>query len=170
MTPPGPRTRPRAVPPEVLGDVLVGLVSLDADLFGAEAWDAVAWRGLVDTSGRRLTMVEDGDVVVAYALVGVVGDFAELLRFGVAPAQRRRGLAGALLAAAVSAARTGGAERMLLEVSEANAAARAFYDRAGFVPIDRRPGYYRDGTAALVLQLDLTPTSVRDHLQGRMEP
>ena len=170
MTPPGPRARPRAVPPEALGDVLVGLVALDADLFGVEAWDAVAWRGLVSTSGRRLTMVEDGEVSVAYALVGVVGDFAELLRIGVAPAQRRRGLAGALLADAVSAARTTGAERMLLEVSEANDAGRALYDRAGFVPIDRRPGYYRDGAAALVLELYLTPTPVCDHPQERMEP
>ena len=41
---------------------------------------------------------------------------------------------------------------MLLEVAESNAAARAFYAKAGFVEIHRRPNYYRDGSAALVLE------------------
>ena len=162
----------RTVRPDVLDDVFPALVALDADLFGAEAWDAAGWQGLVGTPGRRLTVVEDAGVLVAYALVGLVGDFAELLRIGVAPAARRRGLAAGLLAAAVDVARADGADRMLLEVSEANDGARALYESVGFAPIDRRPAYYRDGTAALVLQLDLSSdlTPADDHPQGRMDP
>jgi ribosomal-protein-alanine N-acetyltransferase len=40
---------------------------------------------------------------------------------------------------------------MLLEVSEHNEAALAFYRQRGFVEIDRRPRYYRDGAAAIVM-------------------
>lgn len=164
--------RPREVPAEALEGLLPALVTLDADLFGAEAWSATTWQGLIGTPGRRLTVHEDAGVLVAYALVGLVGDFAELLRIGVAPAARRRGLAAGLLAAAVEVARADGADRMLLEVSEANIGARTLYERVGFVPLDRRPAYYRDGTAALVLQVDLDAdlTPAADHPQGRMDP
>jgi ribosomal-protein-alanine N-acetyltransferase len=60
-----------------------------------------------------------------------------------------------LLAAVVQAARSGTADRLLLEVREDNAGALAFYAAAGFVEIDRRPRYYRDGATAAVLRLPL---------------
>ena len=40
---------------------------------------------------------------------------------------------------------------MLLEVSAGNAGARAFYAAEGFVEIDRRRRYYRDGSDAVVM-------------------
>ena len=40
---------------------------------------------------------------------------------------------------------------MLLEVREDNAAALGFYAARGFVEVDRRPRYYRDGATAVVL-------------------
>ena len=49
--------------------------------------------------------------------------------------------------------RDGGADRLLLEVREDNAGALAFYAARGFVEIDRRPRYYRDGATAVVLAL-----------------
>ena len=58
---------------------------------------------------------------------------------------------GGTLAAVRSAGRAPGG-RILLEVSATNDAALAFYASAGFVEIDRRRRYYRDGTDALVLQ------------------
>ena len=45
--------------------------------------------------------------------------------------------------------------RLLLEVREDNAGAIEFYDRAGFVEIDRRERYYRDGATGIVLALEL---------------
>jgi ribosomal-protein-alanine N-acetyltransferase len=48
---------------------------------------------------------------------------------------------------------------MLLEVSERNEAAVAFYTAHGFSRIDVRPRYYRDGSDALVLHRTLTSAS-----------
>jgi ribosomal-protein-alanine N-acetyltransferase len=45
------------------------------------------------------------------------------------------------------------ADRVLLEVREDNEAALGLYAQSGFVEIDRRPRYYRDGAAAVVMQL-----------------
>jgi ribosomal-protein-alanine N-acetyltransferase len=68
---------------------------------------------------------------------------------------RRRGIAGLLLAAVRDLAAAQGAPALLLEVRETNAGALAFYERAGFAEIDRRPRYYRNGDTAIVMSLAL---------------
>lgn len=156
---------------------LAGLALLEQSLFGAEAWSAQALGELTATPGRRLLVIEsetedeadDRGAVLGYALIGVQGDFAELLRIGVAPDAQRGGLATMLLAEALGHARGDGAERMLLEVSDANTVAQAFYARNRFVEIDRRPTYYRDGSDALVLQRDVAPLDIDAAASGRME-
>ncbi|WP_239455478.1 GNAT family N-acetyltransferase [Nocardioides gilvus] len=162
----------RLVGPTDLSD-LADLALLEQSLFGAEAWSAQALAELASTPGRRLLVTESEEpdrAVVGYALTGVQGDFAELLRIGVAARLQRSGIASTLLDAALRGARESGADRMLLEVSVANAAALAFYSRCGFVEIDRRGHYYRDGSDALVLQRDLPPLDSDPSGSGRMEP
>ena len=91
--------------------------------------------------------------ISGYVVTRLVDDVADLQRIGVHPDAQRHGLASALLAEAMKRP----AARMLLEVAESNAAARAFYARAGFVEIHRRPNYYRDGSDALVLERVVVP-------------
>jgi len=88
-------------------------------------------------------------------LARVTADEAEVLTLAVAPAVRRQGVAGALLAGAMAAAREQGARTMVLEVAIGNTAARALYERAGFVEAGRRPRYYADGGDALILRARL---------------
>lgn len=83
----------------------------------------------------------EGDVL-GYALMRTVLDEAELLNIAVTPEARRRGIGLQLLRAAMQTCRAHGAECMLLEVRETNVAARALYERHGFVPVGRRAGYY----------------------------
>ena len=52
----------------------------------------------------------------------------------------------------MATARDAGADRLLLEVREDNTGALAFYAARGFVEVDRRARYYRDGTTAVVLR------------------
>ena len=92
--------------------------------------------------------------VVGYCVVSVAADIAELQRIAVDPARRRTGVATLLLDAGVAV--SGEAERMLLEVREDNEGAQAFYGARGFAELDRRPRYYRDGAAAVVMVLPLT--------------
>ncbi|NEN77400.1 GNAT family N-acetyltransferase [Nocardioides zeae] len=128
---------------------------LEADLFGRDAWSEEQIGAELSAPGRAMLVAEDPadrSGVAGYAVLGVQGDLADLLRIGVDPTLRRTGVASALLAHLLGAARAAGAERMLLEVSEANTGAAAFYAARGFVEIHRRPRYYRDDAAALVLQ------------------
>jgi ribosomal-protein-alanine N-acetyltransferase len=133
------------------------IAELEAVCQGADAWSANLIRLGVDgdvPTVRYLVADLDGPVV-GYAVASYAGDIAELQRIGVSPALRRTGVASALLAEVVAEAPGTGADRLILEVREDNAGALAFYASRGFVEIDRRPRYYRDGTTAIVLRLPL---------------
>lgn len=130
------------------------VAGLEQVAFPLDAWSATLVGEGVD--GRLPTtryLVADRDTeVVGYAVVSVVQDVAELQRIATAPEARRTGVATALLAASADLAAAEGAERMLLEVRQDNAAALAFYLGAGFCELSRRARYYRDGTDAVVLE------------------
>lgn len=92
-------------------------------------------------------------------LARVAADEAEILTLAVVPAVRRAGLGFALLAAATELATSLSARAIFLEVSATNIAAQALYTRAGFIHAGRRRRYYSDASDALVLRLDIKPTS-----------
>lgn len=133
------------------------VATLEAALFGDDAWSSAQVVEELSAPGRAMLVAhgEDPSALTGYAVLAVAGDVADLLRIGVDPTARRSGVASALLSYLRCAASGAGAERMLLEVSAANSGAAAFYAAAGFVEIHRRPRYYRDGSDARVLQLDL---------------
>ncbi|MGG5820674.1 GNAT family N-acetyltransferase [Falsiroseomonas sp. HW251] len=116
-------------------------------------WGADAIRLMLEMPGAFGLHAKGG-----FVLARVAADEAEILTLAVAPGHRRRGLGGALLAGAMAQAVLRGAAAMFLEVSEANAAARALYAAAGFAEAGRRRRYYPDGADALVLRRDLSPS------------
>jgi [ribosomal protein S18]-alanine N-acetyltransferase len=133
------------------------IAELESVCQGADAWSAGLIRvGLDGDLPTVRYLVADVDSrVVGYAVASYAGDIAELQRIGVLPAMRRTGVAGALLDEVVAEAPGTGANRLILEVREDNAGALAFYATRGFVEIDRRARYYRDGTTAVVMRLPL---------------
>ena len=109
---------------------------------------------------RPVLVVEDEGAVAGFAvytlLLAVFPPDAELESLAVAPAFRRRGLAAALLQAAIAAALAAGAESLTLEVRTGNAPALALYDQQGFQAAGIRKGYYASPTEnAVVMQLPL---------------
>jgi ribosomal-protein-alanine N-acetyltransferase len=133
------------------------IAELEALCQGADAWSSGLVRlGVAGEVPTVHYLVADLDgQVVGYAVASYAGDIAELQRIGVTPALRRTGVASALLDEVIAEAPGTGANRLLLEVREDNAGALAFYADRGFIEIDRRPRYYRDGTTAVVLRLPL---------------
>jgi [ribosomal protein S18]-alanine N-acetyltransferase len=66
----------------------------------------------------------------------------ELENIVVAASARRKGLGKCLLQHLITAAREINSTAVLLEVRESNTAARALYEKAGFVQTGRRKSYY----------------------------
>lgn len=132
------------------------LTRLEEELFGVDAWQPAVLAEEIGLESRQWTVItDDRGEVIGYGVLAVVDDVADLLRIGVRRDQQRRGVASDLLGYAVTTAQALGAERMLLEVSSRNEAARAFYKEHQFDEIDRRARYYRDGSDAVVLARDL---------------
>ena len=146
---------------------IAAVARLEAECLGADAWSP--WlveqgiRGQLPTV--QYVVAEVDRQVVGYAVASIVAEIAELQRIAVAESHRRTGLAGEMLAAIITRARAGLADRLLLEVREDNEAAIAFYEGHGFVEIDRRRRYYRDGATASVMRRD-----VRDTDRNRESP
>ncbi len=92
-----------------------------------------------------------GDDLAAFCLIQFAGDTAEILTLATSPDCHRQGLATTLLNAAFRRAGERGVARVLLDVAEDNAAARALYQRHGFAEDGRRHNYYGPGRDALLL-------------------
>jgi [ribosomal protein S18]-alanine N-acetyltransferase len=84
-----------------------------------------------------------------------VGHF---ITIDVAPEQRRNGLGRLLMRAGEAGLAGTGCIAITLEVATNNEGAQAFYERLGYQPTGRIPGYYADGTDALVLRKALDST------------
>lgn len=131
---------------------LEAVVALERDGLGRDAWSAgLLAAGLAGTLPTVSYLVAEQDgAVLGHAVASCAGDVVELQRIAVHGEHRRRGIGDRLLRAVLDLAGPG--ERVLLEVREDNVAARAFYARAGFVELARRPRYFADGATALVLE------------------
>lgn len=134
-------------------DDLPALVALDEVCFGSEAWSTVAWTAEFDrVSEDRVVLVADEGSAVGYVVLLVPPvelDVVELLRIAVTPAERRTGIGGQLMTAAL--ARCAG-RTVLLEVAAGNESAQGLYRAFGFEEISRRRGYYAGGEDAVIMR------------------
>lgn len=101
----------------------------------------------------------EGEPAAGFALSRGAADEEELLLIAVHPAQRGRGVGGALLERFVAETRARGVRRLFLEMREGNTA-ESLYRRYGFESVGRRPHYYRRGSGS---PLDAI-TFAREHL------
>jgi ribosomal-protein-alanine N-acetyltransferase len=117
----------------------------------------------------------DGELV-GYGGIWLMVDEAHVTTMAVRPANRRTGVATALLLELLQEARRGGARVATLDVRVSNVEAQRLYRSFGFVEVGRRIRYYDDnGEDALVMtteelesaeQLDLEAT-LRARVEGQ---
>ncbi len=131
--------------------------ALDETCFGVDSWSRESVRTALTGPHRHALLAREGRELVGYAISMLGGDVMDLQRIAVVAERRRTGLARVLFDRLCQEGAAGRAQRLMLEVSEANAAGRGFYEARGLTEVARRPAYYRDGSAALVLELPLTP-------------
>jgi [ribosomal protein S18]-alanine N-acetyltransferase len=96
-------------------------------------------------------VAETAATLAGFLIVRVIAPEAEILNVAVAAAQRRRGIAAALLTEVENTLRKDNVTRLFLEVRESNQPAIAFYKKHGFAVTGARPGYYREPPESAVL-------------------
>ncbi len=135
------------------------LMPYEQEMFGPEAWTADGYRNeLADRRHRYyLAAVDENQGLLGWAGVRVVADSAEVLTVGVVPHARRHGIGARLLAMLLEEARSRGAVEAFLEVRVDNVGAQKLYERARFVRVGVRRGYYDGGRVdAVVMRKQLT--------------
>ena len=136
--------------------------ALEAQVMGSDAWNEHLVADELPRPDRVWWAAYDGEQLLGYAGGWVVDGQVQILKVGVDPSQRRRGIARELLARVAADARDLGAATCSLEVRAGNAGAQAFYEALGFHALGTRPRYYSDGEDALIMEgpLPLAPHDV----------
>ena len=115
-------------------------------------WTKEMFRDALSDPLYTFYVYEADGVPVGFGCVRDVGGEAELEYIAVAEEFRRRGIAGSLMDALISAARAGGAQAVFLEAGAQNRPALALYEKHGFAALYTRKNYYGQGKDAVVLK------------------
>lgn len=127
------------------------IASLESEAFPFP-WKGEFFRGEIRASGRfNRVVVDDRGMLAGYLFSMLVLDELHINKIAVRPELRRRGIARALMDECFDFARQKGVQLLSLEVRETNDEAREFYHSLSFRLAYRRPSYYPDGEAALVM-------------------
>lgn len=123
-------------------DTVDALMAQAFDPRFGEAWTRGQCLGVLAMPGVRLLLAYLDDEPAGFAMTRAAADEIELLLLATLPAQRRRGVAAAMLRALLAEAAAEGLATMHLEVRAGNEAVR-LYTANGFRKVGERRGYYR---------------------------
>ena len=138
----------------------IALLSRDCIEYGLSwSWTPARVLRSIRHRATNVVVVRDDRGVVAFAIMRYDDEQGHLDLFAVRPDQQRRGIGGALLSWLEVSARVAGLMAIRLQVRAANAAAIAFYGRAGFVATGLHPRYYQGTEDAVLMTRDLTGKS-----------
>jgi ribosomal-protein-alanine N-acetyltransferase len=109
-----------------------------------------AMRHLAEARGAVTVLAEAEGELVGFCIAHVEANTGYVVTLDVAPAWRRRGLAGWLMAEVETKVRAAGAESIALHVFTGNVGAVQFYERMGYDRVGMARGFYGRGLDALV--------------------
>lgn len=111
----------------------------------SEPWSEQALREELQNPAACFLVAEDeGGAALGYIGCQTVLDEGYIANVATAPANRRQGVARALVRALAAEAAARGLSFLTLEVRASNAPAIALYRGEGFAPAGARRGFYRD--------------------------
>lgn len=130
--------------------------ALEQHLFPSDAWPLEMFQAELAQPVCWYWVAEQDERIVGYAGLMCIRPVGDVQTIAVLPEHEGRGIGSALLRTLHGRARELGATEVLLEVRADNPRAQQLYRRFGYEHIHTRPRYYRDGTDALIMRLDLT--------------
>jgi len=122
------------------------ILAIEQEAEHAAHWPEEKYREMFESedSRRLILIIEERGAIRGFAIGHALDQECEIENLVVAADARRRGWGSKLLQSLIDEAQRGGVTAFFLEVRESNLAARALYNRAGFVENGRRKQYYRE--------------------------
>lgn len=133
---------------------------LESQAFPAP-WRREFFESELQASGRFNLVAKRDGVMVGYLFSMFFLDEMHVNKIAVVPAERRKGIADALMARVFEFARAHAIRTISLEVRESNRGAQGFYRHLGFQSAYVRSRYYPDGESAVVMTREVTPPESR---------
>jgi ribosomal-protein-alanine N-acetyltransferase len=133
---------PIAIRPMTRRDV-AAVAAIEAQVF-PDPWPESLFRGELDLPESYSRIAEREGRLAGYSLAWLGGEVGHLGNLAVAPGQRRRGVAAALVDDLLGEAARRGVRNLTLEVRVSNGAAQGLYRSRGFRLAAVRRRYYRD--------------------------
>jgi len=131
-----------------------------SDSAEAAQWPPESYAKLAESPGGILLVCEAEGRPVGFLAARRAADEAEILNIAVRRDFRRKGVASALLLAAIDEFRCFAIARVFLELRESNLPALTLYNRHGFLPSGGRKAYYHHPTEdAVCMVRKLTDSS-----------
>ena len=128
------------------------VATLESLVMGSDDWNEALVADELPRADRVWWAAYEGEALAGYAGGWIVDGQVQILKVGVDPAMRRRGIARELLAHVAADARDLGASRCSLEVRAGNVGAQELYSALGFRSLGVRPRYYSDGEDAVIME------------------
>ena len=133
---------------------LDAILYVERACFGEDAYDRNLFAKYLAMEGVLFLVAERAAKISGYCLAVQAGDRAEIVSIAVAPRARRQGAAQMLLASTLRRLKRRGVVRVSLTVKAGNHAARALYERHGFIKVRTVRAYYEDGADGLRMYRD----------------
>lgn len=118
------------------------VAALERICFSAPWSEASVAAELANPLSKWLVCVEDGAVLGYVGSQTVLGE-SDMMNLAVRPEDRGKGIAQGLISALVEELKRLGSRCLTLEVRASNVPAIRLYEKLGFLPVGRRPNYYR---------------------------
>lgn len=123
---------------------IAAIMALERASVSAGHWQRRQYQAVFEPSAppRVALLEEEESTLLGFLIACPLAPEWELENLVVAAWARRRGRGTRLLHELFGVLRRQGGQALFLEVRESNAAARALYEKCGFVEVGRRPRYY----------------------------
>ena len=131
------------------------VLSLEEKLF-SDPWGNSSLESFLSSPFAKGYVAEEDGKILAYLLGNLLLGEGEVLRIGTDPVHQKKGVGKKLLKQFCDDLALGDAQSIFLEVRESNVAARALYEKTGFLVMGKRKNYYINPKEDAVLyQLNL---------------
>lgn len=135
---------------EIEESEIAKVFALETDVF-SDAWTMNGIKETFSQKTARIAGAFEGENLCGYLIIYFILDEAEIARIAVDEHFRRMGIAGGLMEWLHEFAKEQNVTRILLDVRESNAGARAFYEKWGFTIDGIRKNFYSDPVESAVL-------------------